>query len=196
MRGSMKRVDWLIDWLIDWLFIDLCPVQEYFTYMPRRHHYCEGLQNLGLCSCSAQGLWAERDLYRATLAVTRDVGFSGLIRRTAPFSRLLRHTRGCGESILTWILTGPLSVAFYDTQEDVEDLFSYPDPRGNEEGWKSAQLIVQAVQITCMHLRSFSTNHHLASAVFLLDKMTKIPNSDLFETQVGITIKSRQLRTL
>ena len=29
------------------------------------------------------------------------------------------HTR----SILTRILTGPLSVAFYDTQGDVEDLF-------------------------------------------------------------------------
>jgi hypothetical protein len=38
--------------------------------------------------------------------VTRDLGFSGLIRRTAPFSRLLRHTRGCGRSILTRILTG------------------------------------------------------------------------------------------
>jgi hypothetical protein len=32
--------------------------------------------------------------------------FFGLIRRTAPFSRLLRHTRGCGGSILTRILTG------------------------------------------------------------------------------------------
>jgi hypothetical protein len=49
----------------------------------------------------AQGHWAERGLYRATPAVTRDLDFSGLIRRTAPFnmfSRLLRHTRGCGES--------------------------------------------------------------------------------------------------
>jgi hypothetical protein len=52
----------------------------------------------------------ERDLYRATPAVTRDLGFSGLIRRTAPFSRLLRHTRGCGGSILTRILTGLHSV--------------------------------------------------------------------------------------
>jgi hypothetical protein len=54
----------------------------------------------------AQGLWAGRDLFRATPAVTRDLGFSGLIRRTAPFSRLLRHMRGCGGSILTRILTG------------------------------------------------------------------------------------------
>jgi hypothetical protein len=49
--------------------------------------------------------------------------FSGFIRRTTPFSRLLRHTRGCGESILTRILTCPHSVASYDTQRDVEDLF-------------------------------------------------------------------------
>jgi hypothetical protein len=33
------------------------------------------------------------------------LGFSGLIRRTAPFSCLLRHPWGCGGSILTRILT-------------------------------------------------------------------------------------------
>jgi hypothetical protein len=54
----------------------------------------------------AQGLWAGRDLYHATPVVTRGLGFSGLIRRTTSFSRLLRHTRGCGGFILTWILTG------------------------------------------------------------------------------------------
>jgi hypothetical protein len=52
-----------------------------------------------------QGLWAGKDLYRATPTVTRVLGFSRLIRRTAPFSRLLGHTRGCGGSILTRILT-------------------------------------------------------------------------------------------
>jgi hypothetical protein len=71
-----------------------------------------------------QGLWAGRDLYRATPAETRGLGFSGLIRMTSPFCCLLRHTRGCGGSILTRIFTGPLLVAFYDTQGDVEDLFS------------------------------------------------------------------------
>jgi hypothetical protein len=48
-------------------------------------------------------LW---DLYRATPAVTRDLGFSGLIRRTAPISHLLRHAWECGGPILTRILTG------------------------------------------------------------------------------------------
>jgi hypothetical protein len=55
----------------------------------------------------AYGLWAGRDLYHATPAVTWDLGFSGLIQRTAPFSRLLRHTEGCAGPILTRILTGP-----------------------------------------------------------------------------------------
>jgi hypothetical protein len=35
-----------------------------------------------------------RDLYHATSAVTRDLCFSGLIRRTAPFSRLLPQAKG------------------------------------------------------------------------------------------------------
>jgi hypothetical protein len=56
----------------------------------------------------AWGLIAGRDLYRATLAVTRDLGFSGLIRRIASFSHLLRHAWGCGGSILTQILTGQI----------------------------------------------------------------------------------------
>jgi hypothetical protein len=44
------------------------------------------------------GLWAGRDLYRATPAVTQDLWFSGLIRGIDPFSRRLRITRECGGS--------------------------------------------------------------------------------------------------
>jgi hypothetical protein len=69
-----------------------------------------------------QGLWAGRDLYHATPGVIRGLGFSGLTWKTASISRLLRHTRGCGGSILTRIVTGPHSVASYDTQWDAEDL--------------------------------------------------------------------------
>jgi hypothetical protein len=64
------------------------------------------------CMLGAQGLWAGTGLYRATPGVTRYLGFSGLIRRTAPFSRLLRHTRGCGGYILTRILTGVFECVF------------------------------------------------------------------------------------
>jgi hypothetical protein len=49
-----------------------------------------GLQNLGLCS--ALRAFEQGDLYRATPAVTRDLGVSGINRTTAPFSHLLRHT--------------------------------------------------------------------------------------------------------
>jgi hypothetical protein len=55
----------------------------------------------------AQNPLGRGDLYRATPAVTQSLGFSGLIRSTAPFCRLLRHTRGCGGSVLTQIITGP-----------------------------------------------------------------------------------------
>jgi hypothetical protein len=76
-----------------------------FSLIWRRHH-CRWRAAKFRPMLGAEGLWAGRDLYRATPAVTQDLGFSGLIRRTAPFSRLLRHTRGCGGSILTRILTG------------------------------------------------------------------------------------------
>jgi hypothetical protein len=46
------------------------------------------------------------DKYCVKPTVTWDLGFSGLIQRTAPFSRLLRHTWGCGGSILNRIFKG------------------------------------------------------------------------------------------
>jgi hypothetical protein len=85
---------WFIDYLLFYVPLNI----------QRRHHYrwkaAKFRPILG-----AQGVWAGRDLYRATPAETRGLGFSGLIRRTTPFSRLLRHTRGCGGSILTYTLT-------------------------------------------------------------------------------------------
>jgi hypothetical protein len=65
----------------------------------------EGLQNIGLCLV----LWSfERgeSFIVSQLLWHRTSFFSGFIRRTAPFSCLLQHTRGCGGSILTRILTG------------------------------------------------------------------------------------------
>jgi hypothetical protein len=54
----------------------------------------------------AQGLSAGKGFYRATSDVTRDLGFSGLTRRTATHNCLLRHTRESEGPILTRILTG------------------------------------------------------------------------------------------
>jgi hypothetical protein len=92
-------------WLIDYLLFYV-PLKN-ISLIWRRHH-CRWRAAKFRPMLGAQGLWAGRDLYRATPAVTRDLGFSGLIRRTAPFSRLLRHAWGCGGPILTRILTGPL----------------------------------------------------------------------------------------
>jgi hypothetical protein len=71
-----------------------------FSLLWRRHH-CRWRAAKFRPMLGSQGLWAGRNLYRATLTVTRDLGFSGFIRRTAPFSRLLRHAWRCGEPILT-----------------------------------------------------------------------------------------------
>jgi hypothetical protein len=95
---------------------------RFFSLIWRRHHCRWRAAKYSLCLALRtfeQGwifivphlLWHEASV------------FSGLIRRTAPFSRLLRHTRGCEGYILTWILTGPLLVASYDTQGNVDDLF-------------------------------------------------------------------------
>jgi hypothetical protein len=91
------------DWLNDCLEFYV-PLKN-ISLIWRRHH-CRWRAAKCRPMLGAQGLWALRDLYRATPAVTRDLGFSGLIRRTAPISRLLRHAWGCGGPILTRILTG------------------------------------------------------------------------------------------
>jgi hypothetical protein len=90
----------MIDWLIDLLFTVLRPAQEFFNFW-RRHH-CRWFRPM----LGAQVLWAGRDLYRSTPPVTWDLGFSGLIWRTAPFNRLLRHVWEFGGPIPTQILTG------------------------------------------------------------------------------------------
>jgi hypothetical protein len=97
-----------VAWLLDYLRFYV-PLKN-ISIIWRRHH-CRWRAAKFRPMLGVQGLRAGRDLYRATPAVTRDLGFSGLIRRTAPFSRLLRHTRGYGGSILTRILTGGYNVA-------------------------------------------------------------------------------------
>jgi hypothetical protein len=100
-RGSGPSFDWLLNYL--WFYIPL----KNFSLIWRRHH-CLWRATKFRPMLGAQGLWAGRDLYRATSAVTWDLRFPGLIWRTAPFSRLLRNTRGCGGTILMRILKGTL----------------------------------------------------------------------------------------
>jgi hypothetical protein len=106
-------------WLIDYLRFYV-PLKK-ISLIWRRHHCRWRAAKFRPMLCS-QGLWAGRDLFCATPAVTQDLGFSGLIRRTAPFSRLLRHKRGCGGSILTRILTGILYGDVTITGEGLQNL--------------------------------------------------------------------------
>jgi hypothetical protein len=111
----------------DWLFIVLRPAQEFFTYTCKwiRHHYWWRAATFRHM-LDAQGLWAGRDLYRATPAATWGLGFPGLIRRTAyPFSRLLRHTRGCWGPILTLTLTGTQREICWNNHEVLQFMFVF-----------------------------------------------------------------------
>jgi hypothetical protein len=120
--------------LINWLFIVSRPPQKYIW---KHHNYRWRAANFR-SMLSAQGLKMSREgsLLCHTCCDT-GLGFCGLIQRTTPFSRLIvRHTRGCGESILTRILMGPHSVAFYNTQGLWRSYFE-PDPHGPRHRQKS-----------------------------------------------------------
>jgi hypothetical protein len=80
---ALQQDSWLIDCLRFYV-----PLKN-FLLIWRRYHYRWRAAKFR-SKLDAQGLWAGRDFYRATLAVTRGLGFSGLFRRITPFSRLLR----------------------------------------------------------------------------------------------------------
>jgi hypothetical protein len=97
---------YLFDWLIDCLWF----------YFPLKNFsltwsHCQWWAAKFRPMLGALGLWAGRDLYHATPAMTQDLSFSPPHPKDCPwwFSHLLRHAWGCGGSILTLILTGSLS---------------------------------------------------------------------------------------
>jgi hypothetical protein len=94
---------WLIDWLIDYLLFYV-PIKN-FSLIWRRHHCLWRAAKLRPM-LGAQGLWAGRDLYRATPAVTRTLVFPVLSEGP------------------------PHLVASYDTLGDAEDLFLPGSSRG------------------------------------------------------------------
>jgi hypothetical protein len=85
---------WKLRIILIFVYLLLYVPLKNFLLMWRCHH-CQWRAAKFRPRLGAQGLWAGRDRYHATPAVTRGLGFSGLIQRTALFSRLLRHTRGC-----------------------------------------------------------------------------------------------------
>jgi hypothetical protein len=96
-KENLKKTKPLCLNLIDYLLFYI-PLKN-FSLIWIRHHYRWRAAKFRP-KLDTQGLWAGRDLYRATPAVTRDLGLPGLIRRTAPFSHHLRHKMGCDRSIL------------------------------------------------------------------------------------------------
>jgi hypothetical protein len=100
--GFNMPLDWLTN-IIDYLLFYV-PLKNFsFTCIWRRHHYWWRAAKLRpmLRAFEQGGIFN-----RATPSMTRGLGFSGLTRRTTPFNRLLRHTRGCEGSILSQILSG------------------------------------------------------------------------------------------
>jgi hypothetical protein len=103
---SWEHFNWLIDYLRFYVLL-----KNFSLTCIWRCHHCRWRAAKFRSLLGDQDLWAGRDLYRATPTVTQGLGFSNLIWRTAaPFSCLLRHTRGCGGSILTRILMGHILI--------------------------------------------------------------------------------------
>jgi hypothetical protein len=86
-------IDWLIDWLIDYCFT----FRSRIFHIWKRHH-CRWRAAKFRLMLGAQGLRAGEGYLSPV--VIRGFGSSGLIRMTAPFSRLLRHARGCWGPII------------------------------------------------------------------------------------------------
>lgn len=77
-------------WVICCTLLEINGLAGYVFFSLRwRRYQCQWRAAQFRPILSAYGLWAGRDLYRPTHAVTRVPGFCALIRRTAPFSYLL-----------------------------------------------------------------------------------------------------------
>jgi hypothetical protein len=97
-----------VDWFIDYLrfYVLLKNISHIW-----RHRHCRWRDTKFRPMLCAQGLWAGKVLYRAIPTVTRDLGFSGLIRGTALFSRLLRQV--CMGTRRTYSNPDPHGVLIY-----------------------------------------------------------------------------------
>jgi hypothetical protein len=91
--------------ICDWLIICCFSPHSWIFHLYRDVTIAgEGLQKWSICWALCAFVQRKRDLYRATPTTTRDLGFSGLIRKNAPLSHLLRHAWECRWPILSQIL--------------------------------------------------------------------------------------------
>ena len=81
-----------VSWLFDWLFIVLRPTEN--ISLIRRRHQCRWRAAKFRPMLGTQGLWAGRDLYRATPAVTRGLGFSRSHPNDRPIQSPLTTRKG------------------------------------------------------------------------------------------------------
>jgi hypothetical protein len=101
LHRDLEKIDWLIDYLRFYV-----PLWILIISLIWRRYHCRWTAAKYKPMLGTQGLRAGKDLYRATPAVTRGLGFSGLIQRTAPISRFLQHAWWYGGPILTQVITG------------------------------------------------------------------------------------------
>jgi hypothetical protein len=133
-RFSLPNVDLLTkgqSLLISTSLIIYCYTSRSRIFYSWRRHHCRWRATKFRPMLVAEGLWAGRDLYRATPTVTRDLGFFGLIRTTAPFSRLFGHARGCWGLHLTWISWIPIQSPL-TTRKGMLGTYSDSDLHGSQ----------------------------------------------------------------
>lgn len=92
---------WLIDWLISHILFRV--VLEIISFLCGRHR-CRWMTSKHWPLICTYGLWARRILSMPYIAVTRGLGFQGIIRRTTPFCRHVRILRIYSNPICTGIL--------------------------------------------------------------------------------------------
>jgi hypothetical protein len=179
MSNSQNKLSYWInkyyfDWLIDQLFTVLRPSQEFFTHMDMSPLSVKAAQFRTMIG--AQSFWAGWDLYRATRAVTRVLGFTSLIRRTVPFDRLLRHTRGCRVSILTWILTVHIHSPF-TTHKGMLRTFFNQYPHGGVPIEKDAFIVLKISD--CQSTVSYADHSYKRNTCFIF-ALSACKLNDLF----------------
>jgi hypothetical protein len=115
--------DWLIDYLLTVLHVPL----KKFSLKWRRHHYRWGAVKFRPM-LGDRGLWAGRDLYRATPTVTRGLGFS----RSHPKDRPIQSpfTTHMGMWRMYSNLDPHRSPFSLSTRKGMLRTYSYPNPHG------------------------------------------------------------------
>jgi hypothetical protein len=108
----------VIDWLIDYCFTSR---SRFFNFNGDVTIAGEGLQNVYARRSGPLSMEGSLSCYTCCNMVS--TGFSGLIPRTAPFSRLLRHTKGMRNIYSNPYSHGLWLVCYYQCFSDIFYVF-------------------------------------------------------------------------